>query len=61
MAGALLLSLEKLGEAAGSAKIWNLRAGGNECFMAHQAVFDHFLEKDDATLKKARFLLLMVE
>lgn len=42
-------------------KNWNLRVLGNECFMAHQSAFDHFLEKDDATFKKTKFLLLMVE
>lgn len=40
---------------------WNLRAQGNECFMAHQSVFDHFLEKDGAIFKKTKFLLLTVE
>lgn len=29
--------------------------------MAHQSAFDHFLEKDDATFKKTKFLLFMVE
>lgn len=29
--------------------------------MAHQSVFGHFLEKDDAAFEKTKFLLLMME
>lgn len=47
---------------AGSAKkLQPERAWGNECFMAHQSLFGHFLEKDDATFEKTKFLHLMME
>lgn len=61
---ALLLSLvwKTMRKAGGSAKkLEPERVWGNECFMAHQSVFGHFLGKDDAAFEKTKFLLLMME